>query len=256
MSGGGVEIERQGSLAILRLKKARGNAIDEPLAQALLDATAALGADDGVRGVLLASGHPKLFCPGLDLVALVDYERGDLERFFTRFEEASRALYALEKPMVAAVAGAAVAGGCILALTADHRVLREGSPIGLNEVRVGLPLPGWVVTLLGSAVPPAALTRVALLGLNHVDQEAVDAGLVHEVQPADGFESAALARLEELASRDSFAFGTTKAHIRAPSLARMVELGAPSCAQFLDAWFAPAAQEKIRATVASLTKKR
>lgn len=256
MSGGGVEVDRQGALAVVRLQKARGNAIDEPLAEALAHAGAELAADDGVRGVLLASAHPKLFCPGLDLVALVDYERPDLERFFARFEEATLGLYALQKPVVAAIAGAAVAGGCILALTADHRVLREGSPIGLNEVRVGLPLPGWVVTLLESSVAPASLTRVALLGLNHVDQEAVDAGLVHEVRPAEGFESSAMDRLEELASRDPGAFGTIKAHLRGATLARMTEQGPPSRAEFLDAWFGPAAQEKIREIVASLKAPR
>lgn len=256
MSGGGARIERQGALAILRLDKPRGNAIDEPLAEALARATDDIASDDGIRGVLLASAHPKLFCPGLDLVALLEYDRPALERFFTRFEEASLGLYALRKPMVAAIAGGAVAGGCILALTADHRVLRAGSPIGLNEVRVGLPLPGWVVTLLRSTVSAAALTRVALLGQNHTDRDAIDAGLVQEVLPADGFEAAALGRLEELASRDPGALGTTKGYLRETTLRRMREQGAQSRSQFVDAWFAPAAQEKIRETVASLTRKR
>ena len=252
----GARIERQGPLAILRLDKGRGNAIDEPLTEALVRATDEIASDDGIRGVLLASAHPKLFCPGLDLVALLEYQRPDLERFFTRFEEASLGLYALRKPMVAAIAGAAVAGGCILALTADHRVLRAGSPIGLNEVRVGLPLPGWVVTLLRSTVSAAALTRVALLGLNHTDEDAVEAGLVQEVLPADGFETAALARLEELASRDPNALGTTKGYLREAILARMREQTAKSRSDFVDAWFTPAAQQQIRETVASLTRKR
>jgi enoyl-CoA hydratase/carnithine racemase len=255
MSSDGARIERQGPLAILRLDKARGNAIDEPLAEALVRATDEIASDDGIRGVLLASAHPKLFCPGLDLVALLEYQRPDLERFFTRFEEASLGLYALRKPMVAAIAGAAVAGGCILALTADHRVLRAGSPIGLNEVRVGLPLPGWVVTLLRSTVSAAVLTRVALLGLNHTGEDAVEAGLVHEVLPAEGFEAAALARLEELASRDPGALGATKGYLREATLARMREQTAKSRSDFVDAWFAPAAQQKIRETVASLTRK-
>ncbi|MEE8218448.1 MAG: enoyl-CoA hydratase/isomerase family protein [Vicinamibacteria bacterium] len=255
MSGGGARIERQGALAILRLDKARGNAIDEPMAEALARAADEIASDDAIRGVLLASAHPKLFCPGLDLVALLEYERPAMDRFFARFEEASFGLYSLRKPLVAAVAGAAVAGGCILALTADHRVLRRGSPIGLNEVRVGLPLPGWVVTLLRSTVSPAALTRVALLGLNHTDEDAVEAGLVQEVLPADGFETAALARLEELASRDPDALGTTKGYLREATLAQMREQGTKSRSDFLDAWFAPAAQKKIRETVASLTRK-
>ena len=107
----GVHIERQGRLAVLRLDKSRGNAIDEPLAEDLAQAAAEVASDAGVRGVLLASAHPKLFCPGLDLVALVGYDRPSMERFMTSFAVAVWALYGLPKPVVAAVGGAAVAGG-------------------------------------------------------------------------------------------------------------------------------------------------
>ena len=71
----GVRLERDGPIAVLRLDKARGNAIDEPLVEALAAAAAELARDPEVRGVLLASAHPKLFCPGLDLVALAEYDR-------------------------------------------------------------------------------------------------------------------------------------------------------------------------------------
>jgi enoyl-CoA hydratase len=249
----GIGIERGGDLAVLRLDKARGNAIDEPMAEALAAAAGELDADDTVRGVLLASAHPKLFCPGLDLVALADYDREAMRRFFVRFEEGMIGLYALRKPVVAAVAGAAVAGGCILALTADHRVIREGSPIGLNEVRVGVPLPWWVLTMLRASVCPAALTDVALLGRNFTGEEAREIGLVHEVLPPEGFFDAALARLEELASRDPAAIGTTKAWLRHGALEEMRSGGPERRGVFLDAWFSDSAQKRIRETVASLT---
>ena len=91
------------------------------------------------------------------------------------------ALYGLAKPVVAAVSGAAVAGGCILALCADYRVLRRGAPIGLNEVKVGVPLPWSVTRLLRASVPPQALARIALLGRNFADEEALGVGLADEL---------------------------------------------------------------------------
>jgi enoyl-CoA hydratase len=255
VSGAGIRIERQGPLAILRLDKARGNAIDEPLVEALLAAAAELAADEGVRGVLLASGHPKLFCPGLDLVALGEYDRPAMWRFIDRLEAAILALFDLRKPVVAAVSGAAVAGGCLIALTADLRLLREGSPIGLNEVRVGIPLPWWAAMLLRASVPPFALTRVALLGENATGEEARQLGLVHEVLPPEGFEEAALERLGALAEHDLVALGATKAYLRQEALGEMRAGGEERRAEFLDAWFSPPAREKIRATVAALAKK-
>src|SRR6185369_9186649 len=109
--------------------------------------------------VLLASAHPKLFSPGLDLVSLYEYDRPAMESFLGKFAATIWSLYDLRKPVVAAIAGHAVAGGCVLALTADYRVLRRGGvQIGLNEVKVGVPLPWSVALLLRASVPPAALT--------------------------------------------------------------------------------------------------
>jgi enoyl-CoA hydratase/carnithine racemase len=250
-----LRIERDGRLAVLRLDKVRGNSIDEPMAEALVAAAGELAAEDAVRGVLLASAHPRLFCPGLDLVALAGYDRPAMGRFMERFEAATVALFALRKPVVAAVAGAAVAGGCVLALTADLRLLRRGSAIGLNEVRLGIPLPGTVAVLLRVSIPPPSLARVALLGENLTDEDARAAGLVHEVLPPEGFEAAALARLDEMADRDPHAVGTTKAYLRQAALAEMRAGDDARWGRFLDAWFSPAAQEKIRETVAALTKK-
>lgn len=253
---GGVRIEKRDNLAVLRLDKVRGNAIDEPLAEDLIRACRELRADPSVRGVLLASAHPKLFCPGLDLVTLFAYDRPAMERFVAKFAEATLALFTLPKPMVAAIAGHAVAGGCVLALTADHRMLRRGSQIGLNEVRVGIPLPWSVAILLKSAVPAGALSRVALLGQNFGDEEALAIGLVHEIGDADGFEEACLTRLAEFAEKEPAAVATTKAYLRDEAAREMQAQEARRTSEFLDAWFAPAGRERIRQTVEALGKSK
>jgi enoyl-CoA hydratase/carnithine racemase len=251
----GVAIERRGRLAVLRLDKPRGNAIDEPLAEALARAASEMADDDGVRGVLLASAHPKLFCPGLDLVALAGYDRASMKRFMESFAVAVWGLYGLPKPVVAAVGGAAVAGGCILALTADYRVLKRGAAIGLNEVKVGVPLPWSVTRLLRATVPAPALSRIALLGRNFTDAEAVEAGLADEVAEPDGFEPTCLGRLEEYAEKDPPALAATKAWLREGVLGEMMSRESERLGAFLDAWFSPATQDRIRATVASLRSK-
>src|SRR5437867_4388875 len=110
-----LRLERRGPLAILRLDKARGNAIDEQLVEDLREAVREIGTDDSMRGVLLASGHPRLFCPGLDLIGLLDYDPPAMSRFIDKFARSVWSLYGLSKPVVAAIAGHAVAGGCVLA---------------------------------------------------------------------------------------------------------------------------------------------
>jgi enoyl-CoA hydratase len=165
------------------------------------------------------------------------------------------ALYGLAKPVVAAVSGAAVAGGCILALTADHRVLRRGASIGLNEVKVGVPLPWSVTRLLRASVPPQALGRIALLGRNFEGDEAVAVGLADELADADGFEAACRARLDEFIDKDARALAATKAWLREGVLAEMMAQERERLPVFLDGWFAPSTQQRIQATVAGLKAK-
>ena len=252
-----LRIERAGNLGVLRLDKRRGNAIDEPLVEDLIEACRGLEADDSIRGIHLASAHPKLFCPGLDLVGLLAYERASMRRFMMRFAEAVRALYGLRMPVVAALEGHAVAGGCVLALTADWRIIRSGgASIGLNEVRVGVPLPWSVVVLLRSSVRPEHLSEVALLGRNYADGEALATGIVHELAPAAGFEETCLARLRELAEKDGGAFAATKSYLRTEALAAMAAHEEEHIDEWLDCWFSDPTRARIRATVASLGKPR
>jgi enoyl-CoA hydratase len=247
-----IRLEKDGRLATLRLDKARGNAIDMPLCRELLRVTRELGADDGVGGVLLASAHPKLFCPGLDLVTLLTYDRNALREFMEVFSEAVEELYAFPKPAVAALAGHAVAGGCVLALTADHRILRRGVQIGLNELKIGVPLPWSVAVLLRSSVPPQSLSEVALLGTSVADERALALGLVHELAPTEGFEEFCRGRAREFVDREPGALRTTKGYLRKGVLAEMRSQEKDLMDEWLDGWFAPSAQERLRGIVASL----
>jgi enoyl-CoA hydratase/carnithine racemase len=253
----GIRLERTGAMVTARFDKARGNAIDEPFTQELLEVAHQLGGDPGVRGVLLASAHPKLFSPGLDLVTLLEYDRPAMERFMRLFAESVWALYALPKPVVAAVSGHAVAGGCILALTADYRVLKRGGvQIGLNEVKVGVPLPWSIALLLRASVPPGALTPVALLGRNFADEEALEAGLAHQLADADGFEDFCRARLDEFADKDTASVAITKGYLRDGVLREMRAREREEMAAWLDRWFSDTTRERIRQIVAEMGKAR
>ena len=106
-----------------------------------------------------------------------------------RFSAAVLTLYTFPKPVVAVLHGHALAGGCVLALCADWRVLRRGAITGLNEVKVGVPLPFGVALIVRDAVPTNKLTAVALLGRNTSDEEALAAGLADELADADGVEA-------------------------------------------------------------------
>jgi len=246
-----VTIERKGGVAVLRLSREHGNAINEAMVEDLLQACKNLRGDPEVCGILLASTG-KLFCPGLDLRDLVLLDRRSMDRFMVRFREMLVSLYTLPRPVVASISGAAMAGGCVLALTADWRILKRGAPIGLNEVKVGVPLPLSVTALLMDAVSPRALAEVALLGNNFEGDAALAAGLAHELHEGEGIEQAAMARLAEFMSKDAASFSATKAHLRAPTATRMKSENPSNRKEWIDCWFSKETRRRIERIVAGL----
>jgi enoyl-CoA hydratase/carnithine racemase len=144
-----------------------------------------------------------------------------------------------------------------VALTADYRILKRGGvQIGLNEVKVGVPLPWSVAVLLRASVAPSALTQVALLGRNFADEDALRVGLADQLAEADGFEDFCRARLEEFADRDPEAVGVTKVYLRAGTLSEMRSRERDEMRTWLDRWFSDGTRERIRQIVAAMGKGR
>jgi enoyl-CoA hydratase len=241
----------ENGLATARLSRAHGNAINGELAHDLTAVIRDATSDDAVEGLLLA-GAGKLFCPGLDLQDLIELDRPEMERFVVDFAVCIADLYAFPKPMVAAIHGHAVAGGCVLTLTADWRVLRPGALVGLNEVRVGVPLPFGVSLILRDSVPRLYLEEIALLGKNYADDAALAAGLVHEIFSGDDFEEHCRDRLREFTTRDLDALMTTKRFLRSSVTERIRDNRHRDVPEFLDAWFRPQTQSRIRGIVEEL----
>ncbi len=250
-----VLVEIKDGIGTIRLSGPRGNAMSQALVADLSSALRTVGGEPSVRAILLSSAHPKLFCPGLDLVALADISRQDMGAFMLEFSSLLTDLFALKKPVIAAVNGAAVAGGCLLALTADWRIVKRGAVMGLNEVKVGVPLPWSAVMLLKTAVPSFAQTAVALLGRNFEGDAAKTAGLAHEIAEAEAFDALVTERLAEFAEKDAYAFGVTKGYLRGAAVGFMRDRGAPLLDEFLDGWFSEGTQAWIQKAVEALKAK-
>lgn len=250
-----VQIEIKDGIGAIRMAGPRGNAMSDDLVSDLSSALRTVGGEPSVRAVLLASAHPKLFCPGLDLLSLSGISRAEMGAYMVNFSTLLTDLFALKKPVIAAVNGAAVAGGCLLALTADWRVAKRGAPMGLNEVKVGVPLPWSAVMLLRAAARASALSGVALLGRNFEGEAAVLAGLAQEVAEPEAFDAVVAERLAEFAEKDAYAFGVTKGYLRGAAVASMRERETALLDEFLDGWFSEGTQARIQKAVAALKAK-
>lgn len=246
-----VTVDIEDGLGVVRIGRDHGNAINDEVVDGLITACQELEGDPAVRGMMLAATG-KLFCPGLDLHELVGYDRTRMTRFVDRFNACILVLYTFSKPMVAALHGHTVAGGCVISLTADWRVLCRGAKVGLNEVRVGVPFPFGVSMVMRETVPREHLEEVALFGWNYTDERAVEVGLAHELHEAEGFDEHCRDRLRELAAKDPAAFAVTKRYLRAATVERIRAHDALFAREFVDSWFSEPTRRRIQQIVDSL----
>jgi enoyl-CoA hydratase len=230
-------------LAEIHLTCGKANALN---ARSLAAITAAFdeAARRGATGVVL-TGYDCFFSAGLDLVTLYELDRAEMDAFVQTFEGVMLRVFAFPRPVVAAVSGHAVAGGCVLALACDARIaVADGIRIGLNEVRLGLPFPASALEIVRYAVPGPAAEAVLYGGALYGPAEALAAGLVTGLAPGDAL-GEARAACRRLAGGPSDALATVKASLRQPALERAHGTLDRLREAFVDAWFSPEGRRRI-----------
>ena len=210
-----VEIQRNGEVAVLFLERPKVNALSPELVDGIASGLEQVLADPGVRAVVLASRLGRVFCAGFDLRELDALSPGEFTRFFDGFAGLYRRIAAGPVPVVAAVAGHALAGGAILALACERRVFGEGQwGFGLTEVDVGLPLPGGVLELLRAATDEATVYEAGALGRVFTPAEAAERRLAHRLVPGPEVLPAALEEARNLAAKPPRALGEIRRMLR------------------------------------------
>ena len=172
----------------------------------------------------------------------------------TAFFDAARALLESPVPVVAAMAGHAPAGGCVLALCCDYRIMAEGPyRIGLNETQVGLVAPEGIQSLLARVVGPHRAERLLVAGAMPDAAEALRIGLVDELTGIDDVATRARVWLEELLQLPRKPMQETRRIARRDAVAalRPERIDLP---RFVGAWMEPDTQAGLRAMLARIGK--
>lgn len=249
-----VETLDHGPIRELKLARPPVNALNPALCGALTDAIARAIAD-GAQGLVL-SGGPKVFSAGLDVPHLLSLgqDRNALQSAWEAFFGAARTLADAPVPVVAALAGHAPAGGCVLALCCDYRIMANGPfRIGLNETQVGLVAPEGVQHLMRRVVGPYRAERLLLAGELVDTERALALGLVDERVELDDVVPRAHAWLAGLLALPRQPMLETRAIARADLIAALSPERI-TLDRFIDAWSAPDTQAGLRMLVARLGK--
>lgn len=248
-------IEHDHGILELHLARPPVNALNPELI-ATLKRAIEQAPSDGAEALVL-SGSPGLFSAGLDIPALLQLERDAMRAFWNDFFGVCAALARSPIPVVAAITGHSPAGGAVLAIFCDYRVMARGEfRIGLNEVQVGLTVPGCIQAALRRLVGTYRAERLLVAGSMLDAEDALGAGFVDELTDIDHVVTRAIAWLEPLLQLPRCAMLETRALARA-DLARLFDDPASlPVEEFLDGWFAPEAQATLHALVDRLRSKK
>ena len=174
-------LERRDSCGILYMDRPPVNSLDVAFLQELAKGAESISADAGIRALVLTS-RLKVFCAGLDLKMASQMDLDAWSRYEIELDHGFGKLLNLPKPVIAAINGAALGGGMVIALASDFRfIAEEKGTLGLPEVNMGIPLLGGSTPLLARVVTRAAAMEIALSGNSYRSQEALSIGLVHRV---------------------------------------------------------------------------
>jgi enoyl-CoA hydratase/carnithine racemase len=178
------------------------NALSPQLMTELLEALEAVRADDDARVLVLASSHEKVFSSGANLAAFGGDDVPAIHKHFGSelFVRIFRTLGELGKPSIVAANGHVLAGSLGIALACDLIVAREGATFGTPEINVGL-FPFMIMALIYRNVPRKKTTEMLLLGERLGAEEALAAGIVNKVVPAEQFDEAVGDWAAKLASK-------------------------------------------------------
>ena len=231
------------NVVTLRLAHGKASALDLELADNLALAINELSASDA--GAVILTGTGSIFSAGVDLFRVVNEGPDYVKRFFPALAHLILELFAFPKPLVVAVNGHAIAGGCIFTLAGDYRLMAAGNGrIGMPELLVGVPFPASVLEVIRFAVPPQHLQTLIYTGRTVAPDEALRLGLVDEV--TDDLSSRAAAVAAQLASLPSEAFQLAKRQLSDKAISRAKHFSHELDAAALEAWCSPATHLRIR----------
>ena len=243
---------RPGQIAEIALARPPVNALNQSVIDALLTAHNEV-IDQGAQAVIL-SGSPGMFSGGLDVPELLTYESDAIEHFWQSFFALLHQLASSPVPVITAITGHAPAGGAVLAMHCDYRVAAAGEfKIGLNEVRVGLPVPRNIIYALESIVGFRQASRLTTTGSLLSPSEAFEIGLVDELIDVDSVIARCIEVAEGLVALPPVAMNATRLAAKADFLDR---LGTADDARIAtDYWFSDETQRNMKQLVAALNDK-
>jgi enoyl-CoA hydratase len=249
-----IEIASQGHVAVVTISHGKANAMDLELCEGIARRFAEL-ATSPARAIVL-TGQGRMFSAGVDLLRALDSGPHYFEKFLPWLRQALEAVFFCPKPVVAAINGHAIAGGCVLACAADRRLMaRDGGRIGITELLVGVPFPVIGLEIMRFATVSHRFEELVFGAATYAPEAGAALGLADEVVDPAELLDRAVAAAEKLGAVGADAFALTKRQTRQVVADRLASDGPRHDPEVDRIWSTPAAAARIRDYVARTLRK-
>jgi len=206
-----IDVTYQDGVAVVKLDRGVTNSLNLECVRELAAALERARANPQVQALVLSSANAKFFSIGFDIPQLFTLSEDDFRVFYGTFNQTCMELYTLPKPTVAAITGHAIAGGCILALCCDYRLIGEGRKLmGLNEVNLGVPVPYLADCLLRNLVGARYGREILEMGKFYQAEESLQMGMVDQVLPLEKVLSESIEKAHQLGAMPQRAYQMIK----------------------------------------------
>ncbi len=251
-----IQLTKKENYTIVQLNRGKVNAINQQMVNELSTVFDDLQHDESVKGAVL-TGIPHFFSAGLDVIELYGYNESQIETFFADFGDLHIQLATFTKPLVCAITGYAPAGGCVLAIAADYRVMADDEKytIGLNEVAVNIQISNNLVNAYAFWLGNSRANEYLLEGKLLRAREALTCGLVNKVVSLEKVLPKAEEKIKHYLRADESIFKNTKKKLRKQWLMGIEIDVSKDLREAIQLWWNPVIRAKTKAFVDSLQKK-
>ncbi len=232
-----IEVQKRKAVAVLMLRRGKVNALNGAMVDQIRQSLKALEGDPEARSIII-TGAGKFFSFGFDIPKFLSFTKDQFAEFLANFADLYTYLFLYPKPVVAALNGHTIAGGCMLALACDSRVMLAGkAKISLNEIAFGSTVFAGSTEMLRFCVGSANASKVLYSGAMYPAEEAMSFGLVDEVATEHDLMDVAFNMAAALASKHPPAFASIKSLLRRSIAEEMIRRERESIKELVDIWY-------------------
>jgi enoyl-CoA hydratase/carnithine racemase len=244
-----LELSKDGSIATVTLNRGKVNAINERVVEELFGVFREL-ADDPDIGAIVFTGKGHFFTYGFDIPEFLGYSKDAFIGYLVKFTDFYRYLFLYPKPVVAALNGHAIAGGCMLAMACDYRIMVSGkAKISLNEINFGSSLFAGSIEMLKRLLGQQKAGMVALNGSLFSAVDALRIGLIDQVVTEADLSAEAKNTAMKYAQKAPAAFRSIKTLLRKPVTEDIINREKQSIYEFVDIWYSEETWKQLKEKV-------